>query len=150
MEQGRQSDETRDRPASDQVDTTPSPDQFAFVTQSELVARSYSGPIPTGDVLKGIDDVVPGAAAEIVRQGNANVQADRENEQRFVRAVTTLDIRGQWMAYSLTIAFGIASLTLFLLGITAGGITLGIGALAPIVRSFLDRGTNVRKPPSTE
>lgn len=94
--------------------------------------------------------MVPGAAAEIVRQGNANIQADRENEQRYVLAVTTLDLRGQWMAYSLTIIFGAASVLLFLLDHSAGGVTLGLAALAPIVRSFLDRGTSVNRTKDTE
>lgn len=90
--------------------------------------------------------MVPGAAEQIVFQGMANMQADRENEQRYVKAITQLDTRGQLMAYSLTLLFGAASMTLFLLEIPAGGVTLGVAALAPIVRSFLDRGTSVRAP----
>lgn len=121
-------------------------EQLGFVTRGELVRFTRlthtSGPIPSGEMLAGIEAVVPGAAAEIVRQGNANVQADRENETRFVQAITRLDLRGQWMAYSLTILFGCASFTLFVLGIHAGGVTIGLVALAPIVKAFLERGTS--------
>ena len=85
---------------------------------------------------------MPGAAAEIVREAHENMRADRENETRYSIAVTKLDLRGQCMAYSLTVTFGFASFLLFKWGSDAGGITLGIGALAPIVKAFLDRGTN--------
>ena len=100
-----------------------------------------SGPIPHGDILRSIDEVVPGAAAEIVREAHENMRCDRENETRYSKAVVKLDLRGQLMAYSLTFIFGLASFLLFLRGSNPGGITLGIGALAPIVKAFLDRGT---------
>lgn len=114
-------------------------EQLAFVSASSL---EVSGPIPHGAILRSIEDVVPGAAAEIVREAHANMQADRENETRYRESVTKLDFRGQWMAYSLSLGSSVASFYLFTHGSEAGGITFGLAALAPIVKAFLDRGTN--------
>ncbi|WP_131805051.1 hypothetical protein [Mycobacteroides abscessus] len=112
---------------------------MAFVSERFL---EVSGPIPHGSILKSIDDVVPGAAADIVRQAHENMRADRDNETRYAKAVIKMDFRGQWMAYSLTVAFGIASFILFMLGVNVGGVTFGVAALAPIVKAFLERGSS--------
>lgn len=92
---------------------------------------------------------MPGAAAEIVHEAHENMRCDRENETRYSKAVVKLDVRGQWMAYSLTLIFGSASFWLFKMGSDPGGVTLGIGALAPIVKAFLDRST-AKTAPSAE
>lgn len=115
---------------------------MAFVSASSLEVSS--GPIPSGAVLRSIDEVVPGAAAEIVHQAHANMAADRENEKRYAEAIAKLDLRGQWMAFVLTAGFGGASFYLFTHGSESGGITLGIAALVPVIKAFLDRGTSKR------
>ncbi len=69
------------------------------------------------------------------------MRSDRENETRFVKAITALDLRGQWMAYSLTILFGIASFVLFVLGIPIGGTAFAIASVTPLAKAFLERGT---------
>lgn len=125
--------------ANHQIPVDGTGEQLAFVTASSLEVSS--GPIPHGAILRSIEDVVPGAAAEIVHEAHENMRADRENETRYREAVTQLDLRGQWMAYSLTVMFGAASFWLFTHGSDAGGVTLGIAALAPIIRAFLNRGT---------
>lgn len=114
-------------------------EQLAFVSASSLEVTT--GPIPHGDVLRSIEDVVPGAAAEIVHQAHENMRCDRENETRYSKAIVKLDLRGQGMAYSLTLFFGLASFWLFTHGSETGGITMGVASLAPIVKAFLDRGT---------
>jgi hypothetical protein len=83
-----------------QVPVDAAGDQLAFVTASSL---KVSGPIPHGAILRSIEDVVPGAAGEIVHEAHANMQADRENERRYREAITKLDLRGQSMAFTLTI-----------------------------------------------
>lgn len=92
-------------------------------------------------MLRSIDDVVPGAAREIVAQAHANMESDRNNEARYVSAITKLDLRGQWMGYSLAVLFGLGSYELFMKGIIWGGVTMGIAAITPLVRAFLQRGT---------
>lgn len=73
------------------------------------------------------------------------MRSDRENETRFVLAITALDLRGQWMAYSLTILFGIASFVLFVLGSTVGGTAFAIASVTPLAKAFLERGTGLSR-----
>jgi hypothetical protein len=88
---------------------------------------------------------MPGLAREIVDQAHANMDSDRKINELQVHTASALDTRGQVIAAAISgtcIVF--ALLCLFLLhppwlAVSGAGI-FGLGAVAPVINAFLQRG----------
>lgn len=106
---------------------------------------SVSGPIPAAAELAEYDRLMPGLAREIVNQAHANMDSDRRINELQVQTASKLDTRGQAIAAAISgtcIVF--ALLCLFLLNppwlaVSGAGI-FGLGAVAPVINAFLQRG----------
>lgn len=76
---------------------------------------AFQGPLPPPSILRGYEDVVPGAAAKIVDWADSERTHRHRTETTIVHAETTRDLRGQVLAAIVALAgFGVAGLALLL------------------------------------
>lgn len=68
-----------------------------------IVARSYIGPMPHPDHLAQYDQIVPGAAKDILEEFKANSRHSRDMDALALRATIRKDTRAQWMCLILLI-----------------------------------------------
>jgi uncharacterized membrane protein len=145
----RRRDPNRDAQASE-AEVTPPPNQPTLPGfDAAVISYSRSGPLPTAAELAEYDRFMPGLAREIVNQAHANMESDRTINELRVQTASKLDIRGQGIAATLSatcILF--ALLCLFRLhpewlAVSGAGI-FGLGAVAPVINAFLQRGGPTR------
>ena len=71
------------------------------VRNREIIATEhqlYSGPIPHPNILRLYDELVPGAARELIDEAKANGAHERKKEQDALNALINRDRRAHWMA----------------------------------------------------
>ncbi len=150
------------------------PPQFApLLLQGSISASRYTSSFPPGEALAEYEKVRPGLADEVIKQ--ITIEADHrrklesdeakhrrgleqkelEDKGKDMVAGRAAERRGQWLAFSVVLAFLVAGSTLALWGQTAVGIVLGSGGpLWAIVQAFLGRtiglSTLMTKKPPTE
>lgn len=65
--------------------------------------HEFAGPMPPPDYLRGYDDIVPGAAKDILNEFLANGQHNRDMEQRLLSDAKESEKRSHWMAFCLVL-----------------------------------------------
>ena len=65
--------------------------------------QAYSGPIPPPDILKGIEDIVPGGADRVIRMAENQAAHRQKMEATIVKRDYNQAGIAQWMAFFLTI-----------------------------------------------
>jgi uncharacterized membrane protein len=74
----------------------------------KVVRETYSGPMPKPDHLEKYDQIVPGAARDILEEFKANGAHSRKIEYLAITGAVNNDKRGQWMAFVLlAMGFGL-------------------------------------------
>lgn len=99
--------------------------------------QRYTGPMPPPELLRGYDDIVPGAAERIVRMA--------EQEQDFRHEVTRTGVkggvdgikRGQIFALIVVLIMALASVACAALDQAGVAMVLGGGTLVSLVVAFL-------------
>lgn len=138
------------------AEVVPPPNQPAFPGfEGSAFSFSYtrSAPMPPASELAEYERFMPGLAREIVNEAFANMASDRKINELAVETSAKLDIRGLWIAGALCATCILcALLCLFfvqppLLAGTGAGI-FGLGAIAPAINAFLNRGS-AKEEPST-
>ena len=123
---------------------------------------SFAGPLPPPELLRGYEEVSPGAAQRIIGMAETQSAHRREIEQRMSNAAVEEMRRqfsenriGQLCAVSVSVAFLIAGVYVALAGhpwpgAVIGGVGGGGIGLPAIVTAFLRRGepTNKSEPPA--
>lgn len=104
-----------------------------------IVSESYSGPMPKPDHMDRYNQIVPGAAKDILEEFKANGAHSRKVELIAVKGAVDNDSRGQWMAFFLVaLGFGlVAYLATINQGIVAG-IVAGT-LLVAVIAGFLSK-----------
>lgn len=99
--------------------------------------KSFQGPIPPPEDLRGYEEVLPGASNRIVTMAEENSKHRRSMEKTIIEGNISLSKRGQWMGFFLAIFFVFIALFLAFKGYQKlGGIlitTTLIGALVIFV-----------------
>lgn len=113
--------------------------------QVKVLQQVISGPIPAPQVLKGYDDVYPGAAKIILEDFQKNSSHIREKEREQLRAEISRDRRGQWMAFTIMLlVFGITGLSLYLGNVTFAGVS-GLCFVGVVASSFMSGNRKQKK-----
>jgi uncharacterized membrane protein len=101
--------------------------------------------LPPASLLADYDAVVPGLAKDLADAALANMASDRMINETQVQTAKLLDLRGQRFAFALcAVCVALAAVCLFALhpawfALSAAGL-FGLGAAAPVVNAFLQRG----------
>jgi uncharacterized membrane protein len=120
-------------------------DKSILVHKSEIFS-SWQGPMPSPDVLKAYNDIVPGSASllfeQFVKQSDHRIQI----EKTVINSNTKLDARGQMFGFIVIMLFSIAGfyLVIFKNQKIEGFISLMV-PLSTIVIQFINRKTQSQK-----
>lgn len=108
------------------------------------MAKSFSGPLPSPDILEKYERIVPGSAQSLFDDFHKNSQHIRELEVTAVRGTIKKDARAQWMAYSLAVVMTGASMTCAAFFGPAMGIAMAVSSMPVTIGAFLRRGQGER------
>mgnify|MGYP000036225192 FL=1 len=101
------------------------------------VTQITSGPIPAPEILRGYDDVYPGAAQIIINDFQENSKHVRTMQEKSLAAEIQRDKRGQWMAFVILMFILVVVIYSLRLGnITFAGIA-GFAFIGLAAQSFL-------------
>ena len=78
--------------------------------------RSFRGPLPPPDVMRGYEDIVPGAADRILAMAEKEQQHRFDCEKKIIKGSIFESRLGQWFAFTLSVLFHGAALWLGLAG----------------------------------
>ncbi len=100
-------------------------------------ARYVSGPLPSPDILKQYDTVVPGSAERIITMAEQQGDHRRDLERKVIDSNIANERRGQRLGFILTLAAMAFGVLLVQKGATAAGVTSVLGALAVLAGVFV-------------
>ena len=111
---------------------------------TRTVSQSYSGPVPPPNILREYDQIVPGAAARILAQAEAQTQHRIKLEDN----VTTSDIRRSYWGLGIGAVVSLVPILggcgLVALGHDAAGAAIAGTSLASLAAVFV-YGTTIRR-----
>ncbi len=113
--------------------------------------EGWEGPMPPPAVLRGYEQVVPGAAARILEMAEKALTGHVDRDNRLAEAEVDIAKTGQTMAFLLTLIALIASIVFFAKGNeVAGGFLIGLPVVL-LIRSFLPSsgGQPLTPPPDS-
>ncbi len=121
-----------DRPASDE-------ERGDLVTREVLAAymEEYSGPIPHPVTLRQINEVVPGAAKQIIDDAHGQTTHRQKLEAKYLDAAIANIKRGQIFAFIVAVIVLVGSMVLIGLGAQLIGFAMVIASLAALVGVFV-------------
>jgi uncharacterized membrane protein len=99
--------------------------------------RHYSGPIPHPDILRGLEEIVPGSAAKVIQMAVDQGKHRQEMEKYVLRSQTRQSGTGQWLGFTIAMFGIIASVYLIATGHDAAGSVLGGIDLISLVSIFV-------------
>ena len=97
----------------------------------------FSGPLPHPDILKGYDEVCPGAADRIIRMAESQQQHRRDIEARVVSGNVKAQARGQHYALIVLVAFAVIGGALLFMGKSTDGLVTMITPLVGVAGLFI-------------
>ncbi len=106
-------------------------------TRVTTKAEAYQGPIPSPEMLRRYEEILPGAAERILRMAEDQAAHRRRIEAVVIPGNAANERRGQFMAFVLAVLFGTLSFILVLEGHDAAGGILGTTAVLGLTSSFL-------------
>ena len=109
------------------------------VTKTEVTAQrtSFSGPIPHPEILKGYNEIIPGAAERVLVMAENEAKHQREMEATALRTARAEVRLGQWLGFGIGIAvLGTSIAALFLGSPWVAGI-LGGTTIVGLVSVFV-------------
>ncbi|CDH43853.1 hypothetical protein BN874_1370018 [Candidatus Contendobacter odensis Run_B_J11] len=115
-----------------------------------IAHQSFSGPTPPPDCLRQYDEIVPGAAKDIIEEFKANGAHQRAMDKALLNAASGRDRRTQWMAFSLVILGFILIMALahtshdWVAAVVAGSL------LGAVVTGFLQGKKSTKDRPTQE
>lgn len=125
------------------------------ISESETMSMAkmthFSGPFPHPDILKGMNEIVPGAAADIIKMGLQQSTHRQQMEHLVIKSQTRQSSTGQWLGFFIAL-FGLGGS--FYLGATGhettaaiiGGIDLvGLVSVFVIGKSYQKKDLDKKK-----
>lgn len=107
------------------------------IAQIQVTEIETEGPLPSPYILRGYDEISPGAAKIIIDEFQKNSDHIRKMQELSLREQTNKDKRGQWMAFIiLVIILSIVLYSLYLGNITFAGVA-GIAFIGMAAQGFL-------------
>ena len=101
--------------------------------------ETYSGPLPHPSILQGYKQIEPDFPMKVVNEWERNSAHIREQEQKELDLQIKKELRGQWMAFIVSVL----SLSIVLVSVLTGNIAFaGVSALAVfalIAKAFLQK-----------
>ena len=105
--------------------------------QIQVTQTRFEGPLPAPQILKGYDDIYPGAAKIIIDDFRENAKYIREANRKAIEAQIATEKRGQYMAYSiLLLILIVVGISLMMGNVTFAGAS-GFAFLALAAINFL-------------
>ena len=120
------------------------PGRVVALSEHQLLATSYSGPVPPPSILQGYEKLVPGSAARIL------AQAERQTDHRIhlEKTVVESDVRrswvGLWLGFIISMTIIVGGCILVGLGHDAAGAGIATGGVAALAGVFV-YGTTIRQ-----
>jgi uncharacterized membrane protein len=109
-------------------------------------SASFHGPIPHPALLKGYEEILPGAADRILRMAEEDLKHTHEIDTAIQRADEKEVRRGQIMAFLLVIVAFASAIGIYLLGSELVALTIAGTTIGGIITSFiLSRRAEERK-----
>ncbi len=107
--------------------------------------EAHSGPLPSPDVLKAYDDIVPGAAERIIRMAEKQLDHNIGYDQATLKCVNNSEKRGQWFGFILTIILIGAGVWATLEGQIAVACVIFGTAIAAVAGAFVSNMLRMKK-----
>lgn len=101
------------------------------------VEEHYRGPIPHPRILRQIDEVVPGAARQIIDDAHGQTNHRQELERQYLDAGIANSKRGQWFGFVVAMTVVLGSMGLIALGYSVWGFSLALFGLSALVGVFV-------------
>lgn len=107
----------------------------------EAIEGEFSGPLPPPSIIRGYNEVVPGAADRIIKMAEEQARHRQEMERKMVEAESRDSLLGILFAFTLGLGCIIAAIIMVILvpqsaGVICGAI-LGATGIGSIVSSFI-------------
>lgn len=126
-----------DDPNNRNVPAPSQDDETNQASEHTLISAKWSAPLPPPSALAEFDRVVPGSAARIIDEFEAEARHRRELERRQASFIIRDVHIGQALAALFAVSgLGVAALAIWL-GHPVTATILGGGTIAPIVYAFL-------------
>ncbi|MBW1721272.1 MAG: DUF2335 domain-containing protein [Deltaproteobacteria bacterium] len=104
---------------------------------AQISGTRFAGPIPPPDLLKGYDDIIPGAAERILRMAEEEAAYAHRMNQLTLELSAKEVKRGQVSGFGVAIAaFIVATVALFL-GLEKAAMTIGGTTIVGLVTVFV-------------
>lgn len=118
---------------------------------AEIRKSEFSGPIPPPSIIKGYEDVLPGAADRILSMAEEQAKHRQAMERKIVNTESRDSLLGILFAFSLGMGCIVAAIIVVVMvpqnsGAIAGSI-FGVAGIGSIIATFI-RGT--RRSPSND
>lgn len=116
----------------------------------KAIQSEFSGPIPPPNIIKGYEEILPGAADRIIRMAETQACHRQAMEKKMVDSESRDSLLGIFFAFSLGIGCLIAAVVMVIfVPQNAGAISaavLGVTGIGSITSSFIRsiKGTNER------
>ena len=110
------------------------------------MATRWSGSLPPPGVLREYDEIVPGAAAEIMAVFRKSATGRIDIADRLAKAEIETTRQGLNLAFHLTLLALAASIAFFALGNEVAGVAFLSLPVAMLIRSFLQRAGGRDRP----
>lgn len=101
------------------------------------IEERYSGPIPHPRILRQINEIVPGAAKQILDDAHGQTAHRQEMERTYLKAGIQNGKRGQWFGFIVAMTVVLGSMGLIALGQSVWGFSLALFGLAALVGVFV-------------
>ncbi|MDM0534830.1 DUF2335 domain-containing protein [Clostridium perfringens] len=117
-------------------------DVKAVKMKRKIVKASFSGPLPHPGILRGYDEVCPGAADRIIKMAEDQMHHRQNMEKNFLHSNSRNSLLGIVFAFILGIVIIIGGIYCVAIGKQVSGLIFGGAGLSTIIIAFI-RGTRM-------
>ena len=113
------------------------PGKVIAISEHQVFEASYSGPVPPPAILRGYEDLVPGAAARLLAQAERQTDHRIRLERTVVESGAHRSWAGLWCGFALAMTTIIGGCILVGLGHDGAGATIATGGVAALAGVFV-------------
>jgi len=124
-------------PPQKQDSTPPARPGQGRQVQAQITAQHYSGPVPPPEILRGYDQVIPGAAERILEMAEADQRHTHEMEARAQKRVFAERKRGQIFALVVSLGAFTAAAVMSYFGAEKAAMVLSGSTIVGLVSAFI-------------